>query len=168
MKHTAIPSIFVLVSSLVFAQANTEEHTGHHPEGSASGAVAVPSPGAQPSTNDQFTRQMQMMQDMHKRMQAAKTPAEKQAVMRDQMKLMQSGVQMMSEMRQGSGGMGMGGTGGTPSTGMAGIQPKQQGADGMGGMGGMMAMHGAMEQRMAMMEQIVQMMVDREAAMPRR
>ena len=34
------------------------------------------------------------------------------------------------------------------------------------GMGGMMGMHAQMERRMAMMEQMMQMMVDRQAAMP--
>jgi len=35
------------------------------------------------------------------------------------------------------------------------------------GMSGMMAMHTQMECRMAMMEQMMQMMLDRETAMPR-
>jgi hypothetical protein len=35
-------------------------------------------------------------------------------------------------------------------------------------MGGMMGMHTAMERRMAMMEQMMQMMVDREAAISRK
>jgi hypothetical protein len=38
----------------------------------------------------------------------------------------------------------------------------------MQGMPAMMGMHMQMERRMAMMEQMMQMMVDREAAMPRR
>jgi hypothetical protein len=36
----------------------------------------------------------------------------------------------------------------------------------MAGMSGMMNMHMQMERRMAMMEQMMQMMVDREAARP--
>lgn len=171
MKHTAVPCILALASSLAFAQANPQDHTAHHPEGAASSSVTAPpatSPGAQPLTPDKFAQQMQMMQDMHKRMQAATTPAEKQALMGEHMKLMQSGMQLMSQMSQGGGAMGMGGMGAAPTTGMPGSQPNQPSPAAMGGMNGMMAMHSSMEQRVAMMEQMMQMMVDREAAMPRR
>ena len=67
----------------------------------------------------------------------AKTPAERAKLMEDHMKLMQSGMAMLGQMRGGTAGMG-----------------------------GMMNMQ--MERRMAMMEQMMQMMVDREAVRPRK
>ncbi|WP_265632432.1 hypothetical protein [Cupriavidus cauae] len=48
-------------------------------------------------------------------------------------------------------------------------QPAAPGTmQGMEGMAGMMDMHRQMERRMAMMEQLMQMVVDREAGMPRK
>jgi hypothetical protein len=138
MKRIAISIVMCCATGLAAAQANPQDHAAHHPEA----AAAAPGP---------YERQMQSMQDMHKRMQAAKTPAEKEALMAEHMKLMQSSMDMMSRMgREGAAPMPM------------------EGMGGMGGMGGMMARHAAMERRMAMMEQMMQMMVDREAAMPRR
>jgi hypothetical protein len=174
MKHTAVPWMVALASSLAFAQANPPEHSTHHPEGAASAPVAAPqaaSPGPQPSTPDKFAEQMRMMQDMHKRIQAAKTPAERQGLMGEHMKLMQSGMEMLSRMGRDRGAMGMGAMPAAPSAGAPGDPPQQTGHGGMGAMGGMngmMAMHGLMERRMGLMEQMMQMMVDREAAIPRR
>ena len=105
-------------------------------------------------------RQMKAMQEMHKKMQAAKTPAERSALMDEHMKLLQSGMTMMGA--GNSGGMGMGmmqqGAQAKPAA------PAASGNSGMGG--GMMGMHAQMQRRMAMMEQMMQMMVDRQAAMP--
>lgn len=152
MKYTALVLALGLSSGWAAAQMSPQDHAAHHREGSGSAPAAVTESASKPrpAAADQFEQQMQMMQDMHRRMQAATTPAERQALMSEHMKLMQAGAEMMSQMgRAGAGGMGMG-------------------DKGMQGMGGMMAMHGAMERRMAMMEQMMQMMVDREAAMPSR
>ena len=126
----------VLALSLVFAGA------------AAIAQPAAPAPAAseRSAATDKFAEQIQKMQDMHKRMQVAKTPAERQALMDEHMKLMQSGMDMMSQ-RGGGQGMGMGmGSMGSASGGV--------------GSGGMMDT----ERRMTMMEQMMQMMVDREAA----
>ncbi len=156
-----------------------EDHSAHHPPGSPA-AVATPAPRTA-AAPDAFDKQMKAMQDMHQRMQSAKTPAERTAMMDEHMKLMQSGMAMMGQMRGmgSSGGMGaMGSTGAMSGPGIPGgmgMMPSQppasgaaQGAPGMQGMAGMMGMHQQMERRMAMMEQMMQMMVDREAAMPRK
>jgi hypothetical protein len=169
MKHTTAVCTLALTSALAFAQTNPQDHSVHHAEGAASApAASAPSAPAQAAAPDNFGRQMQMMEDMHKRMQVAKSPAEKQALLAEHTKLMQSGMEMMSQMRQGSGMGMMGGMGGSPGAGMQGKPPGRPNSSAMGGMNGMMDMHGAMERRMAMMEQMMQMMVDREAAMPRR
>jgi hypothetical protein len=133
MKYSLIPSVLALACTLAFAQGTP-----------------------QPAPPDRFQEQMRTMQEMHQRMQAARTPAERQALMAEHMKVMQSGMDMMSRMGEGP-------PAGNPPT-APGATP---GMGGMGGMGGMMAMHANMEQRMALMEKMMQMMVDREATMPR-
>ena len=127
----------LLISGCAIAQPAKpdEDHSAHHPPGGAPAtAAAQPAQAGVPSTPG-YERQMKAMQEMRLKLQAAKTPAERAALMNKHMKLMQAGMSMM-------GGM-----------------------DGMDGMG-MMNMHTHMERRMAMMEQIMQMMLDREAAMP--
>lgn len=149
-----------------------EDHFAHHPPGRAAPAGAAAPRAAAP---DAFDKQMKAMQDMHQRMQTARTPAERAALMDEHMKLMQSGMAMMGQMH-GMGGMGgpaaMGGPGGMgmmpPQAPASGTGPGATGMQGMQGMGGMMGMHEQMERRMVMMEQMMQMMVDREAAMPRK
>jgi len=146
-------------SGLALAQApqTGEDHSAHHPPGSAPAASApAPRSGPSPAAID---RQMKAMQDMHHRMQAARSPAERAALMDDHMKLMQSGMAMMGQMR----GMGMM----APPAAGTGPAPAASAMPGMGGMAGMMGMHQQMERRLALMEQMMQMMVDREAAMPR-
>ena len=152
--HTKILTVSTLVtvifSGVAFAQAPKadEVHSAHHPAGSAPAA----SPGATPSP-EAFDRQMKAMQDMHQRMQAAKTPAERAKLMDDHMRIMRSGMAMMSQMHGGTSSM----------AGMSGMRSSTS-----EGMGGMMNMHMQMERRMAMMEQMMQMMIDREAGVPRR
>jgi len=147
--------VTVIFSGVAFAQAPKadEDHSAHHPTGSVPAASApAPSPGATPSP-EAFDRQMKAMQDMHQRMQAAKTPAERAKLMDDHMRIMRSGMAMMSQMHGGTSSM----------AGMSGMRSSTS-----EGMGGMMNMHMQMERRMAMMEQMMQMMIDREAGVPRR
>ena len=87
--------------------------------------------------------QMKKMREMHEKMAAAKTPEERNKLMAEHMKTMQDGMQMM-------GGMG----------GMAGT--------GMGDTKDMPAHHQMMDKRMAMMESMMQMMMDRMPAQPAR
>lgn len=181
MTYRALPLALVLLGSAALAQVNPQDHAAHHPDAAAS-VPSASAPAARPlaAAPGSYEQQMQKMQDMHQRMQAARTPAEKQALMGEHLKLMQSGMEMMSQMGTGMGGGGMGAMGGMGGSGMGGpgagapalpgpgASAPAAGPQGMQGMGGMMGMHGAMERRMAMMEQMMQMMVDRESAMPRR
>ncbi|NUO72555.1 MAG: hypothetical protein HOQ10_07550 [Frateuria sp.] len=155
MKSTAMVCVLTLTAALAFAQGDPQDHADHHPEGAAAAAPTAPAPNTAAASGDRFAEQMTKMQDMHRRMQAARTPAERQALMGEHMKLMQSGMDMMAA-------MGGAGQPGVPQAGAAGKGPDA--INQMGGMGGMMAMHGGMERRMAMMEQMMQMMVDRAAA----
>ncbi len=122
--------------------ASDAEHDSHHPTATATVQVAQATPttsgmgmgmggaAAMPGYADQ----MKSMQAMHDKMMAAKTPEERNALMTEQMKLMQSGMGMM-------GRMGPGAMAGKP--------------------GDMAARQGMMEQRMDMMQSMMQMMMDR-------
>ncbi len=113
------------------------DHASHHPQG----AVAPAPPGFEP--------QMQAMQEMHRKMAAARTPEERAALMNDHMKTMQQGMAMMGRMRGGMMGdaMGLG----------AGKEPPG---------GGMPMDADTMKRRMDMMDMMMQMLLDRETTMP--
>lgn len=153
-----LTTLFVAGCAVAQSPKSADEHAGHHPGDAQSGGVttqSAPAATTQP-TPDAFDRQMKAMQEMHKKMQAAKTPAERSALMDEHMKLMQSGTAMMGAGNSGGTGMGMM---------QQGAQAKPA-APAASGTSGMMGMYAQMERRMAMMEQMMQMMVDRQAAMP--
>ena len=135
-----------------------DPHAGHHPAAVALAPAPAPAPAAstaaaeQPGTDmTRMDAQMQAMKAMHEKMMAAKTPAQRKALMAEHMKTMQDGMNMMNDMP--SGGMGM-----------MGEMPK-------GGMGDMkcdMASHKMMEKRMQMMQSMMQMMMDRLHETPTR
>jgi hypothetical protein len=88
---------------------------------------------------------MKMMQEMHRKLAAAKTPEERAALMKDHMKTMQDGMAMMGRMRGGMIGGGMGaGDGKAPMP----MDPA------------------TMKRRMDMMEMMMQMMMDRDGVKP--
>ena len=88
---------------------------------------------------------MKAMQEMQQKMMAAKTPAERQALMADHMKAMQDGMAMMKEM-QGMQGM----------------------SEGKGMPADMAKRHQMMTDHMAMMQMTMDMMADRMPAAPPR
>ena len=91
--------------------------------------------------------QMKTMQAMHEKMMDAKTPEARNALMAEHMKSMQDGMKMMEGMAK---------------PGMAGMQA-------MSGMSAeMSAHHIMMEKRMAMMQTMMKMMMDRMPAAPAR
>ncbi|HDR9358297.1 TPA: hypothetical protein QDB44_004194 [Burkholderia vietnamiensis] len=81
--------------------------------------------------------QMRAMQEMHEKMMSARTPEERAALMDEQMKTMQGGMGMMSMMNDQSAKM-----------------PMSQ-------------RHEMMEKRMAMMQLMMQSMMDRQATQDR-
>ena len=150
MKHTRLLATAIAVASTTMAMstwaASDAQHDSHHPASTATvqiaQAAAAPGMGmgkggmaAMPGQADQ----MKAMQAMHDKMMAAKTPEERNALMAEQMKLMQDGMGMMG--RMGPGAMG-------------------------GKSGDMGARQGMMEQRMDMMQSMMQMMMDRMPAAP--
>lgn len=141
----AASAVVVLAGCSAFPNAGARQsgaHAAHHP-----GATA---PKVDAATFDQ---QMETMREMHRKMAAAATPAERAALMKDHMQAMQGGMAMMGRMSgrpmmaRGGAGMPMQ-CGGTPSACGGPPTPKD------------------MAQRMDMMEMMMQMMLDREAAMP--
>ena len=92
---------------------------------------------------------MKAMKDMHQKMMAAKSPAERQALMADHMKAMQEGMAMMKEMHGGMQGMG----------GMAGMDHSK------GMPAGMAQRHQMMTEHMAMMQMMMDMMMDQQGMM---
>ena len=149
MKFVRTISIFSAAAATTLATAtwavSDAQHDSHHPAATASIQVAQASaatPGmgmggmaAMPGAADQ----MKAMQAMHDKMMAAKTPEDRNALMAEQMKLMQGGMGMM-------GRMGAGAMAGKP--------------------GDMAARQGMMEQRMDMMQSMMQMMMDRMPVAP--
>lgn len=151
-----------LLAAPAFAAGN-DEHDAHHPAAAAEQRLAqapqaaqgmgmgstTAAPSGAAAAPAGYAEQMKAMQAMHDKMLAAKTPEERNALMAEQMKLMQDGMAMMGRM---GGGMGMGGGammgGNRPGAGPA--QP-----------GDMASRQQMMEQRMDMMQTMMEMMVDR-------
>ncbi|MDQ7746594.1 hypothetical protein [Hydrogenophaga pseudoflava] len=153
--------------------SKTEDHTAHHPADAASAPKPAPKAAAPkaaapkpaepqsaakpasakvpPAAMDkgavekmgQMDAKMKIMQEMHEKFMAAKTPEERMALMPEHMKTLQEAMSMMDGMR--GGGMGMGDKGG-----MMGKMPMD-----------MMGKHQMMEKRMDMMQSMMQMMMDR-------
>lgn len=117
-----------------------DEHAGHHPGASASAPMAAMEP------------RMKAMQEMHQKMMNAKTPEERSALMAEHMKAMQGGMSMM----KGMGGM----AGKGPMVGMGAM------ADAKGMPAEMAKHHKMMEERMAMMQMMMEMMMDRMPPSP--
>ncbi len=151
-------SIVVLSSAALAAStwaAADDQHDSHHLAPATATQVAQAQMGS-PSmgmsagaTGSGYAEQMTAMQQMHDKMVAAKTPEERNALMVEQMALMQNGMNMMG----GMGGMGGMGRGMGPGT-----APGKQGS--------MAARQGMLEQRMNMMQSMMQMMMDRLPSAP--
>jgi hypothetical protein len=151
MKFKPAPAVTlaILVAAVAapaWPASAADEHAAHHPAASAT----APTVDA-----GRFNTQMQTMQEMHQKMMAAKTPDERAAFMSDHMKAMQDGMAMMGQMSGGMppGAMGMGGMK------MEGVSKPMKKGEGP-------SEHESMHRRMDMMEMMMQMMVDRQAAMP--
>ena len=132
----------VVVATLTIASissfAQDDKHKAHHPGGVASATMPAPATGKPAGVPDMamMDKHMKAMQAMHEKMASAKTPAEREALMAEHMKLMQEGMSMM-------GGM-------APGKAPANAAARQQ----------------MMEKRMDMMQSMMQMMMDRMSMSP--
>ena len=152
IRHTLVGICVASLSLGVMAQT-ADEHKAHHPAGSTSPASANMKAAAKPTgagpmaAMAKMDEHMKAMQAMHEKMLAAKTTAERQALVDEHMKLMQDGMGMMQQMGAGMQGMGGMQAGKSMPVNMA---ERQQ----------------MMEKRMQMMESTMQMMLDRLPATP--
>ena len=113
----------------------------------AAGMSPGMSHGGAPMSMAAMEPRTKAMKDMHQKMMAAKSPAERQVLMADHMKAMQDGMAMMKEMHGGMGGMsGMDHSKGMPA--------------------GMAQRHQMMTEHMAMMQMMMGMMMQRMPASP--
>lgn len=136
--RSVIVLIFAAALSTGALAQTDKEHAAHHPESAsapAAKATPKPTPKAVTAAPAQMDMQMKSMREMHDKMMAAKTPEERQALMNEHMKAMQGGMAMMGQMRAPAA------MGGGKS-----MSPEMMG------------------KRMDMMEMMMQMMMDREAA----
>ena len=147
MKRAHVLSFALAMSALagMTSAAPADPHAGHHPATAAPDTAVAPEPQANTEAG-RMEAQMKAMWAMHDKMMAAKTPKERDALMADQMKVMQDSMSMMGEMS--SGGMNLKG-------GML------QGGDMDGMKCDMASRHETMEKRMQMMQAMMQMMMDR-------
>ena len=105
MKLAHSLSLALAISAMgISAWAAPEDaHQAHHPAAAASAAGVKAMPGKARPDMARMDTQMKAMHEMHDKMMAAKTPAERDALMAEHMKLMQGGMTMMDGMS--SGGM---------------------------------------------------------------
>ena len=115
--------------------ADADDHQAHHPAGAASAPATKAMPGKARPDVARMDTQMKAMHEMHDMMMAAKTPAERDALTAEHMKIMQDSMTMMNGMSPG---------------GMKGEMK-----------GDMAARHQTMEARMEMMQATMLMMMDR-------
>jgi hypothetical protein len=88
LRH--ITCIAVLFGLTHFAYAQTDHSTHDMPSATAA------TPNGQSDMMKKMDAQIQAMKDMHQKMSTATTDAERQALMKDHMKVMREGMQMMS------------------------------------------------------------------------
>lgn len=143
-----IPAILCIALLPVPALAvETAEHDHTHGQKSQTPASSSTVPeAATPLAAASYADQMRRMTELHEKMKATRIPAERQKLMAENMKLLQEGMALMMAM-QGLPGMDMG----------------MMGKDGMD-MSSCMNMHKPMNQRMDMMEMMMQMMLDQQMA----
>lgn len=153
----AVVGAAALSLTCIAAAQTAADHTQHHPEPASSAAPAATppteqAPPAMPQMQQHMREHMVTLQTLHKRFAAAQTPAEREALMADQMKAMQDGMDMMKHMG-GMGGMGgMGSMGGNARAGAAPMDPAQH--------------QPSKELCMGMMQNMMDMMAQRMPATP--
>lgn len=104
MKKVPLMSAVTLICSGCAGpskQEPTDDHAAHHPAGTASGPAVA-----------KADQQLKRMREMHQKMETAKTPQERAALVEEHMKVMQDGMAMMCNIG-GNTGMGAQGSAGS-------------------------------------------------------
>ncbi len=134
VRPLSLALAFIALSAPSWA-AQHDQHKAHHPAGSASAAAAKSMPRKTTPEMAQMANQRKAMQEMHDKVMAAKTPEDRNALMAEHMKAMQDGMGMMKGMS------GMAGSKGPPAD--------------------MAERQTMMEQRLDMMQTMMEMVADR-------
>lgn len=102
-RFRTLAVVATLAIASIPALAQDDQHTAHHPAGAASTAMPAPATGKPAGMLDMamMDKHMKAMQSMHDKMANTKTPAEREALMAEHMKLMQEGMSMMGDMAPG-------------------------------------------------------------------
>ena len=137
----ATAAIGALAQTAAQVDAQQKQHQAHvlATEQASANQPASPADPASAGKMAAMDSKMKAMAEMHQKMMAAKTPEEKKALMAEHMSTMQEGMKMMGMMAGDS---------------MADMRGKKPMAGNMG------QHHQMMEKRMAMMESMMQMMMD--------
>ena len=161
----------MLASPITLAQQDADEHAAHHPqEQTAAPASATEHDHSQESSKLQ--ENMKKMQDLMAQILKTEDPKLRGELLQQHLQAMREQIKMMRKMAgmkmdMMGGGM-MGGDGkGAATDGDRKADKKDSMMEGKkGGMmgGGMMMMHKKMQQRLDMVEQMLEQMVEHEAA----
>ena len=144
MKLSTITAMVIAMAVASTFAATDAEHTAHHPAGKVSAPVVKADSSKSKMDMQRMDAQMKTMREMHEKMMAAKTPEERSALMAEHMKTMQDGMGIMTEMSAGGMDAMKGGMMGDMKSGASNH-------------------HQMMEKRIAMMQSMMQMMMDRMA-----
>lgn len=98
IRTLALAASLIATSATSFAQE--DQHKAHHPAGAASAVMPAPATGKPADMPDMAMMEthMKAMQAMHEKMSGAATPAAREAIMAEHMKLMNEGMSMMRMM----------------------------------------------------------------------
>ena len=134
MKHlTPLALSLALASVGTPVLAQTDPHVSHHPAAVAP-ATAAPAPDPVAGAMDRMVGHMAAMREMHEKVMAVKTPKERNALLAAETKMMQDAMKMLSE---------------TTLDAQTGMECDTSARD------------KAMDERMQMMQVVMQMMMDR-------
>ena len=167
MRRTLLSLLmcFAMVSSLALAQTE-DEHASHHPQGGPAPGAQAPAPRGQPASPPDaksVQRAMTRLQDLMSRLEGSSDSAERASLLHEHMLAMleqikltrsqASGMKMamMNEMHAAAPDNGK-----EPPA-----MSQQESTDKPGGMKGraMMSMHKTMEQRVDMLEQLLEQVI---------
>lgn len=170
MKATRSLFLAVLFGATALAASaqTAAEHTEHHSDG-----TPVELNESVPRTPEQqmnaMDRQIQSMREISRKLADARTPQARQALMAEHQNAMRESMRLVGQIqRMSPSGMGMMGGGMMGGAAMPGVavtsspESSYAPASGMGApmMGQMMQRHAMMEKRMAMMETMIQMLME--------
>jgi len=157
-------SIFLasLLAAPVVQAADEEDHAAHHPGADQSEAAPVQDGKAATMRMEKMQERMKKMQEQMEKIHSAKNPQERKKLMQEHMQSMQEGMKMMGRM---GGGMKGGDMMAKAKKDQGESMMEDGGGDKGGMMGGMMMKkHKKMEDRMDMLQMMMEQLIEHEKA----